>query len=829
MINQNDSAYLRRQLAMGEVVLFTGAGFSSACKSTSGNNLPTGIELAEILWEVAFPGQTFEENDSLGEIFEVAQKQNSNRVRDALNSSLKIDSATIPDWYKPYMHGPWHRVYTTNFDNFWDVAPMIDSEARQFVVVSAIEDEPIPSPSRGEVVHLNGRLDEFPRITFSPKQYGERSISFEKWYSLFIQDIFGHPIIFIGTELDESLLWEYMAQRRQRTNRSGEHRPKSFLVAPSISAPKRALLSELNVIYLEATAEEFSMLVLDDMAAESRTGSSVLNQRRSRPTSTAIIQDVSILRSAPKPPNFDATEFLRGRMPMWHDIQTGFMVERDSDKHLEQVLDDLETSILVVTGTAGSGKTCSLLQAAARLQEQGRRTMWFSASEHSELRHHQLLERIRTTKPDYLFIDDGDAFGRVSGTFIVQASTNNPELKIVVGVRANRIARSGLESRLISATEITIPGLTDSDIELLIDALDSANRLGFLKGKTRKQQQQIFRKNFDRQLLVAMLEATSGKRFEDLIKDECKDLEGPAFDIYATASLVTSLGMATSRDEILLAAQNSGSDSVGQLQSLIDRRLILCNEHGLVRARHRVIAEQSVDYLKSAGHLAHIIEGIVYALATKLGPEHNTFTREHKLLVKLINHETLIHQLSDTQKIRPIYACVEDLLNSDPHYLLQRGSFEVEKGNPNDARNYLAQAKSLAPDDVFVQTEWAYMLMVEACSDLDQGLPSHRQRADEAFAELYDAIETHGERSPYPFHILARQGTKWVTTAGLSNDERAAYLAQILEATRRGMRLHRDSSILRTIEPEVERLYLLTGAKPNDGASRPPVIGSKKT
>jgi len=772
-------------------------------------------ELAQILWEIAFPGQAFVREDRLGDIFEVAQRQNSHRVQEVLEANLKIDSSSIPNWYRPYMHGPWHRVYTTNFDNFWDVAPLVDPNARQLVAVSAIEDEPIPSNTHGEVVHLNGRLDEYPHITLSPKQYGERSISFDKWYSLLIQDMFGHPVIFIGTELDESLLWGYMAERRQRTNRSGEHRPKSFLVAPSISPSKRAILSELNVVYLEATAEEFSILVLDEMSKEMKLGSDVLNDRRLRPTSTAIIEDVSLLRNTPEPPHFEPTEFLKGRMPTWNDIQSGFMVERDSDKDLDNEIATMDKRILVVTGTAGTGKTCSLLQAAAKLQEQGHRTMWFSASEHSELRHHQLLERIRTAKPEYLFIDDGDAFGKSSGYFITQASKNDVELKIVVGVRANRIPNSGLEPRTIDAAEVTIPGLTDSDIELLIDALDSANRLGFLKGKNRDQQRRIFRKNFDRQLLVALLEATSGERFEDLIKQECQELQSPAFDIYATASLVTSLGMSTSRDEILLAVQNSGADSVGQLQRLIDRRLILCDDRGLVRARHRVIAEQSVDYLRSSGHLAHIIEGIVFALATKLGPGHNTNTREHKLLVKLINHETLIRQLGDTEKIRPIYSSVEDLLNSDSHYLLQRGSFEVEKGNTTEAKNFLAQAKSLAPDDVFVQTEWAYMLMVEACSDLDQGLLSHRQHADEAFAELYDAIETHGERNTHPFHILARQGTKWVVAAGLSNEERARYLAQILEVTRKGMKLHPESSVLRAIEPEVERLYLLTGAKPD--------------
>ena len=813
MLEPNDEALLRRQLSLGDVVLFTGAGFSSGCKTQRGDSLPVGSELARVLWQIGFPNSPFDERSPLGEIFEVAKREHPREVREAFEAHLTIDSSTIPDWYRAYMHGPWHRIYTLNFDNFWDLAPMIDPEARQLMSISASADEPIPSNSRGEVVHLNGRMDEYPNITMSAQQYGERSVAYEKWYSQLVQDLYGHSIIFIGTELDESLLWEYIAMRKQRTSRTGEHRPRSFLVAPSISAPKLALLSQLNVIYVPGTTEEFSILVLEEMANEISVGSHALNARRATSTSASIIEDVAVLKSLPKPKLFEPTEFLRGRSPVWPDLQSGFMVERDFDKELSHTLSTFQKRILIVTGTVGTGKTCSLMQAAARLQEQGHRTMWFTASELPQPRFNRLLEQIRTAKPEYLFIDDGDSFGRQSGLFVSQASLNDPELTIVVGVRANRITQSGLEARNLDTEEITAPGLADSDIDLLIDALDAANRLGFLKGKTLEEQRRIFRKSFDRQLLVALLEATSDKRFEDLIKQECQELDGVAFDIYATASYVTSLGMSASRDELLLAVQSPGGEAVGELQRLIDRRLLVYDNRGLVKSRHRLIAEQTVDYLQSEGYLARIIEGIVYAVATKLGPTYDLTTRENKLLSRLINHQTLITKLINTMTIRPIYACVEDFLSSNYHYLLQRGSFEVEKGDIIEAKNFLAQARSLAPHDVNVQTEWAYMLMVEACSDLDQGLVSHRQHADEAFEELYDAIQANGDRNPYPYHILARQGTKWVEKAHLSNDERARYLARILEATKDGIRLHPTSSVLRMIGPEVERLYLLTGAK----------------
>jgi hypothetical protein len=42
LIDSNSLAYLRRQVSVDEVVLFTGAGFSAGCLSKSNQPLPTG-------------------------------------------------------------------------------------------------------------------------------------------------------------------------------------------------------------------------------------------------------------------------------------------------------------------------------------------------------------------------------------------------------------------------------------------------------------------------------------------------------------------------------------------------------------------------------------------------------------------------------------------------------------------------------------------------------------------------------------------------------------------------------------------------------------------
>lgn len=810
MIEDRDKQYLARQLSLGEVVLFTGAGFSAGCLSEVGVRLPTGRALRELLWPHAFPDEPFDDDEALGDVFEVALRQDRSGLQATLKQALTIDSGSIPAYYRTYMHGPWHRVYTLNFDNFWTIAPQIEPLARSLTPVSALTSETLPPDSTATVVHLNGLLSDFPNVTYSQRQYGERAVANEKWYSQLISDLFGHCLVFVGTELNEPPLWEHLAARRLRSYRGSERRPRSFLVTPSITPARRQLLKELNIVHLPGSAEDFASEVLADLSADLSKGRDLLTSRRNASTSVTVIEDVGVLRQMAPAPRYSAPDFLLGRQPTWRDFEAGYVVTREFDNQLAKAIADAGRGLIIVTGTAGTGKSTALMRAALAAHNDGHRTLWFDGKDETELRLWQLRRRIKDINARYLFIDDVDVFGTATAQFLQDVSAEN-NLAIVAGARANRLRTAGIEpGEMIDAVEMTVPGLADDDIDLLIDALDDANRLGFLKGKPRDQQVALFRQSFDRQLLVAMLEATSGERFEQLIRDECGKLQGVQYDLYGMTCFATSHRSGLRREELLLGVGGDTAEALSELHRMLDRRLLTVDRHGLIYARHRVIAERAIEQIKQAGQLQRIVEGLVFAIATKIGPEHSRNSREHRVLARLINHDFLIEQLGDAQSIRPVYALIEDILRWDFHYWLQRGSFEVERGSVSYAENFLAQAMALAPDNLFVRTERAYMLMVAAAGEAEAGLPLHHEHADEAMGELFDVIETHGKETPYPFHVLARQGLAWLQHAGLSPTEQADYLGRMLSYVRDGVKLHPQSRELRTMEKSVEKAYLAT-------------------
>ena len=64
-LDSNDFQRLKNQLSRGEVILFTGVGFSRDAADSEGQPLPDTRELAERLFSLLYTGQDFEEGASL--------------------------------------------------------------------------------------------------------------------------------------------------------------------------------------------------------------------------------------------------------------------------------------------------------------------------------------------------------------------------------------------------------------------------------------------------------------------------------------------------------------------------------------------------------------------------------------------------------------------------------------------------------------------------------------------------------------------------------------------------------------------------------------------
>lgn len=796
-------------MARGEVILFTGAGFSLAAKSDDGEPLPGVWRLRELLWPLAFPGKMLDDASRLGDIYEVARNAAGTRVGNLLKDTLHVSSRDLPDSYRLWYSMPWYRAYTLNIDDLDECVQVAFELPRRIRSASAITESLPPGISQLMSIHLNGKVADYPHVTFSPVQYGERTARPEPWYHTLVSDMAGHPVVFVGTELDESPLWQYIELRRGKERGMRELRPGSYLVTPDISMARGEMLKEFNISLVRMSQEEFASEVLLNLEAEKQAGLAKLASQSTSSNTGYALQKVADLRLT-KPLKSATGEYLLGREPMWHDIVEGTAVAREFEEKLKTLIEDSQARTILLTGTAGSGKSTTLMRLALTYHAEGKEVLALDSQNNIVFR--LTSNAVRDAAADVLVIDDIDAFGYNTTNFINQLISDNPALQVVGALRSNRYERLEIGSRIDRSSSLVfgIPPLEDSDIELLLNALTKANRLGYLKALNRSKQIDVFRDKAGRQLLVAMIEATSNQRFDEKIASECDDLvkERDLALIYGIVAVATHLRNYLTRDEILLAAGDSSNKALNRIESLLNQQLFIAVDGNHILLRHRVIADKVVDYYKSEGLLSDPLEGLFWMLSTKVHPELSKYSRESKFLRRLMNHELLINLTADAETPRRAYSSVESLLNWNYHYWLQRGSYEVEVGNIDLAENFLNQALSMAPNDYKVQTEWAYMSLKRA--SLNPTSIDAPARAEEAFKHLEEAIENRGDTDPYPYHILGSQGLGWVRHAVLSREDKRTVLTRLERIVREGVKHYPLQKDLIQLLEDITKEILMT-------------------
>jgi hypothetical protein len=192
-------------------------------------------------------------------------------------------------------------------------------------------------------------------------------------------------------------------------------------------------------------------------------------------------------------------------------------------------------------------------------------------------------------------------------------------------------------------------------------------------------------------------------------------------------------------------------------------------------------------------------------MASKVSPE-GKMTKERRLLVSLLNHQYVGQTIDSAEQAREAYADVESLLANEFHYWLQRGSYELERGDISLAQNFLGQARSLARGDYMVETEWAYLELERACRN--PGALNAPEWIMDGFAILRDIIARYAERTPNTFVVLADKAVKWCEVGPLSWEERRRLLEAVQATLRDGSRYHAGNPVYSQAVAKVDHAYL---------------------
>jgi SIR2-like domain len=796
---------LNAQMARGEVVLFTGAGFSAGATNAKGEPVPQGTELKRAIWDLIEPGEEPGEGSTLADTYAAALAQGKSRLTELLRKRLQVAPDSLTGTHELWLSLPWRRAYTLNIDDLEIAATRKFELPNRIVSHSGLHGQ-LPNIPAGALLytHLNGTLDDVPDVTFADPQYGQRHLQENPLYRQLTADLLSYTVVFVGTEIRESLFWQYIAMRDSRGTRGvKEMRPASFLVTPQLPKDRQLMLATFNIRWICATADEFASKVLAKLGTASQKGHLV---RRTAASKSGQV-DLPLVSDLASIPDTSRSEYLMGAEPTWDDIRSGRAIERQFER--EQDLSQLDGCV-VITGTAGAGTSTALKRLALRLTADGQDVRWIGA-EHDFDAHD--LSRVLTQHNGDLtvVIDDADTFGLQLRDILRDLKSAMPHITLILGMRVTRLDHI-LGQRIGDGlySEINVPLLEDSDIELLLMALEADSKLGALKQLTHHARIDRIQRECNRELLVAMIEATSGERFELKVTEEFDSLEAEQKLIYAVVAIATELRFGLTKDEVLIASGDVSNTGLFALDRLLARRLLSNASGDNIRIRHRRLAEVVANGMRRGGQLFEAYHGLANTMAMRAVPGERK-SRNARLLTALIAHSRIGNTFA-VDDARAIYDSLEELLKDSYHYWLQRGAFEVQYGNIRHAGNYLQQAKAGGEHDYRVETEWAYYLLKSAYLNPDAA--DAHEKVEEGKKILLDQIDRRGSRDVHVWHVYGSQILAWTRQAQLSPDERAGELEFAKVQMDRARMAHPHARKLQQLHDEIEREWLMTRVPP---------------
>ena len=202
-------------------------------------------------------------------------------------------------------------------------------------------------------------------------------------------------------------------------------------------------------------------------------------------------------------------------------------------------------SLVLITGEAGAGKmTLALRTAYTMVRSPNAKNMnllWYDGKDEYEALKVINLYRVNQ-KPIIIFVDTPNIMAfveNISGEVAALESFGVPIL-FVVAARLSEWENALRNNKFIQCKQetISLDKLTDQEIVHLINKLEIYDKLDKLKGLTNEERFGRFKEKCERQLLVAMLEATSGKNFKEIILDEYLKLQSSYPDAAKAYALV---------------------------------------------------------------------------------------------------------------------------------------------------------------------------------------------------------------------------------------------------------------------------------------------------
>jgi len=831
----NRIEFLKNAFLSGRASLFLGAGFCKGLISRTGEPIPDGNELIKVLWNlIPLPGEPGP-GESLQTTYELALKKvEKQKLRQILTDRFTVTS--VPQWMRVIPKFIWRKIFTTNIDNVVETI-YVGSEAQQRLVpVDAItrdyfdRDQTFTDLTK---VALHGTVEGLPdNVTFGVLQYASRvNRKYDPWYNDFIYEYCNFPMIFVGSQLDEPVLWQYIEARGDKFG--SEQRPKSFIVTPSLSAAKAALLDSYNITHIPTTGENFFNW-LESLITPRPTKKDIIRvavpnliptldsieagaSQRTQTALSTFFLEFRVAKPHSKDSSYRKKVFYSGASPTWQDIAHELDAPRDISSDLLDKIRKKPCDIFLLHGTDGSGKSTIARRIAWTLSGEGLSVFFNESGQLPDI--YKSIEALKYLKGHPILIID-DTHNSIGQTkeFVSKISEHNISCTLLFISRSSKagVLIDSLKP-LKNVEEVQIGDLSRAEIEGILQRLETNGMLGRLQGLTSTQRIREFEVRAKKQILVALKEATNGQAFNDIIKGEYQAVDPKdAQKLYLLASLVTSHGHAISKAFLFGAFGLQPSQCQNFLQRELRNLVVDPSSSGdRFLARHQMIADLIVGHIAERIDLLDCYIEILEKIGHTIGDNPDRKSKAFRLYKSLINHDILLVRFeNDTSIPQQIYEHIRPHREKDYHFWLQYSHYELSRKDYDLAQTYIDAAASLCDSNSYRDP---YVELTQAAIGLNRSIWT--QKGDEAKTtfktstdRLEELISSHGSRDGYGYHVLATGLRHWANLHETEKHKKLEHIKRAKRIAERGLSDHQHDRRLKELWERLVRDEYLVGA-----------------
>lgn len=637
---------VRRILESGEGVLFIGAGIGEHLKDAEGKHAPDGEMLARELAD-------YFSIDPVGvfDLAKISQIVELRRGRTELENFVRNRLANLePDKTLQQLFSMrWKAIYTTNYDRGIQRSYELISTPQQNPITISITPELVPYDLRFDipVIHLHGTLfgSTKVRIIITENDYScfreQRKMLFEKLKL----DFATSSILYIGYS-NRDPNWRMILSEISAEFYPSKM-PKSYRIAPETNDIDKEILISKNVESIDCSLREFVMsasTTLGDLEKEidkldllkKNVPADFSDAFNKNPVAvTRFLSSWIYVNQAPFHDDPNVFSFLRGDRPNWALIGSRQHFERDIEEEIYETLLDFATAsgkkprVNILLGPAGYGVTTLLMTLSVRLvQEQAGPIFMLKPGRTIIEGDIDFATSVFNSRP-FFFIDNAaDHIETIHAISHIFKEMGKP-IMFMLGERLNEWRQSHGK---FTAGEFLLEPLSDPEINRLLDCLSKHDELNKLKELSRQLQFSVVREKHNKELLVAMREATEGKSFDAIIEDEYRGINGSlARQRYLMVCCFYQHG-AYARDTLLAQLMKlTISELHNETTSAATEGVIVydCLDEGAgvygARARHRTIAAIVWERCGDSVEKEYFIQAAVNALNLKYRSDKDAF------------------------------------------------------------------------------------------------------------------------------------------------------------------------------------------------------------